>query len=151
MFLYQELDDYDGVYFTKNGPIGYVHPQLNNLVYFRMESGTIHGFEDLIYNQQKHSAHRDQPLTIKEMAAFMRRGRLGKRRFAVMNLVQGEVLLLRRDDLQRMISDFPVPFKKLFHLSVQHLSKLISRNISSVVKHKSFPVQEFAKGSNDVS
>lgn len=81
----------------------------------------------------------------------MRRGRLGKRRFAVMNLVQGEVLLLKKDDLQRMISDFPVPFKKLFHLSVQHLSKLISRNISSVVKHKSFPDKEFAKGSNDAS
>lgn len=88
MFLYQELDPFDAIYFIKSGPVGYVHPRFNNYIYHKRLGGNHHGFEDLIYNQQKSlpKEMRDQEITVKTLARFVRKGKLGKRRFSVMTI-----------------------------------------------------------------
>lgn len=52
VFLYQDFDPIDGIYFLKAGTVAFIAPRLNNKVFFEVNCGEIVGLEDIVYEEE---------------------------------------------------------------------------------------------------
>ena len=118
--MYEELDEFNGIYFIKNGPIGFLHTKFNNYVYYQVPAGLHVGLEDVIYNYQKTLSGTDQDCTCNGLVKnYLRRGKAGKRRFTAITLKQGVIIFLSHEDLLRMQLDFDRAFALLYSASMK--------------------------------
>ena len=48
-YLYQETEEYSGLFFIKEGSLAFVLPRYDNAIYKKVSGGDIIGFEDYVY------------------------------------------------------------------------------------------------------
>jgi hypothetical protein len=87
-------------------------------------------------NKQDYKPSQD---SLKEMQAYMRTGKFGKRRFSVITLQLGEVIQFCKKDLSRFQFEFPTAARKLYAESNAALKILISRYIASTKRQEEEP------------